>query len=107
MTRTPSRGRGRPVTGPRPERGASGGSGGSKGDRRVVVLGAHRPDIAQPVAVVEVGGTLERAREGPRLALVRPVFRVEPVGLPEPVDRAVMVALAPPVLAQLEGGRRP
>src|SRR3954453_12627962 len=84
---------------------ASSGTGAAplEVDLGVVVLGTDGPDVAQPVAVVVLGGALERIGQGPRLALVRPVVRLEPMGLAEPRDGGVLMALAPQVLAELEG----
>src|SRR5947207_11263472 len=78
-------------------------------DLRVVVLGADLLDVLVPAAVVRVGVALaHRVLEVPGLALVRPVVRIETVGLAPVGDRGRVVAGAVQVLTELElgGGRR-
>src|SRR5215207_5488570 len=61
----------------------------SEVDRRVVVLGANSADVAEPVAVVVLGRSLERIGKRPRLPLVRPVVGLQAVRFPEPGDGGV------------------
>src|SRR5258708_15593157 len=85
------------------------GDASLRDDLRVVVLGADPLDVVVPAAVVHVGAALaHRVLEVPGLALVRPVVRVQTVGLAPVGDCRRVVARAVQVLTELElrgGGR--
>src|SRR4051812_18155068 len=60
---------------------------------RVVVLGADRFDVTEPVPFVLLAGPLhDRVDELPRLPFVGPVVGLEPVGLTEPANGFLWMA---------------
>ena len=70
--------------------------------RFVVPVGPDLADLTDPVAVVGVAWALVAAQQAPSLALVRPVFGLETVGLAEVDDRARLVPGRGQVLGQLK-----
>src|SRR5262249_15621979 len=87
---------------------AMGASARLRDDLGVIVLGADLLQVLEPTAVVDLGGALpNRVLEVPRLTLVRPVRRMEPVRRAPMGDCGFVIAGSMQMLAQLElGGRR-
>src|SRR5260370_20607841 len=70
--------------------------------RRVIVLGSNRADIGEPIAVVNLVGTLLLIDKCPGLALISPVVGLQAMCGAEPGYSGIGMALAVQILSQLE-----
>src|SRR5258708_24803139 len=75
--------------------------------RRVIVLGSNRAGIGEPIALVDIVGTLLLIDKCPGLALINPVVGLQAVCSAEPGDSGIRMALPGPGFFPLEACFRP